>query len=345
MTHQEFREKVLSLTETEEQIKAGSFPELEFMRQLLWDAEKDADGNYFFSNRKMSVSPENYRLRFPISYSAAGNEFRLIIHTRFTELPFHYNEFVSINYVYSGRLTVRFPDKEMVLTNGMLILMNANVVHSLKMEQEEDIILGFQIQREYMNKDLLYGLNGSGPVVDFLLKSILGEKSDFTYTIFDFFSDEKMRFIFEEIFCEYLSPSLCGETLVQNYLRIFFISLIRSSSEQMSDFPDSHITKMLYYIEDHSRNCTLRSLADKFNFSPKYISSLLKEKTGKSFTQLMTDARMKLVCYLLANTDRTIQEIAVTCGYSNQSFFYRKFQECFHVTPKEYRESNRLLIQ
>lgn len=338
MKREEFREKILALTETEKRIKDGSFSDAEFMRQILWNAEKDSNGYYFFSNRKMSVSPEHYDLRFPISSNASGNEFRLIVHTRFTEVPFHYNEFISINYVYSGKLTVSFPDREIVLTRGMLILMNSNIVHSLKMVNEEDIILGCQIQNEYMNQDLLYGLSGTGSVVDFLLKSTLGERSSFRYTVFDFSVDERIRFIFEDMFCEYLSPSLCSQALVQNYLRILFIFLIRSSDAQMTGSPNSHITEMLYYIEEHSRDCTLKKLSEEFNFHPKYISSLLKEKTGKSFSELITDARMKLVCYLLINTDKPIQEIAVSCGYSNQSFFYQKFQESFHITPKEYRK-------
>lgn len=345
MKREKFREKVFSLTEVEEQLKDGNLSNTDFI-QTLWNAKKDADGNYYVENVKETLSPDNYHnLRTSISYAASENELRLIIHTRFTELPFHYDEFISVNYVYSGKLIVRFPDKEIVLTKGMLILMNTNIVHSLKVMNEEDVILGFQFHKEYMNKDLLYGLNGSGPVFDFLFKSIFGgsEKSNFKYKIFDFSNDQKMIYIFEEIFCEYLEPSLCGTALIRNYLRIFFIYLIRSSNEQMTDFSDSNITKMLYYIEENSRDCTLKSLSAEFNFNPKYISSLLKEKTGKSFTELLTSARMTLVCYLLTNTNKPIQEIAITCGYTNQSFFYQKFQELYHVTPKDYRKNKRNL--
>lgn len=339
MTPEDFRKKVLALTETEEKLKNGDYPSAKFDRQVLWNAQKDGQGYYFFSNRKMTFSPADYELRFPISFAALGNRLRLLIHTRFTKVPFHYNEFISVNFVYSGRLQLQFPDREVTLRAGQLILMNANIIHSLRMDAVEDIILSIQIQQDYMKKELLYDISGGGFVTDFLLKSILGEDTDFTYHIFDFSGDSRMRFLFEELFCEYLEPSLCSAAIVENYMHIFFILLIRSSASRINASFDNKIISILKYIEEHSRRCTLGELSERFNFHQKYISALLKEKTGKTFTEILTQAKMKEVCHLLENTEKPIKEIAEMCGYSNQTFFYRKFEEMYCMTPKKYREN------
>lgn len=344
MNHLEFREKILALTDTEIKIKSGEFTNNEFMHQVLIDAVKDENGYYFFSNNKMynSKSSDKFLLRKTFSYTTNSGKLRLLIHTRFTELPFHYNEFISINYVYSGKMIVRFTDgRELTLTQGMMILMNKGIVHSIRLTDEDDIIFGIQIQTEYMKKELLFGLEGSGIVINFLLKSVMGEKSDFTYTLFHFDENSSMKFIFEEMFCEYLDPGSCGETLIQNYMKILFIQLIRSSDQHMNNFRDSKITSILYYIEEHSRDCTLDMLAGEFGFNPKYISSLLKEKTGKSFMELLTESRMKSVCYLLINTDLSIRDISYSCGYSNHTFFYQKFFSMYNMSPKEYRNHHR----
>lgn len=338
MTHEEFNKKVLALTETEEKLKAGEFSAKEFQAEALWDAKKDKNGYYYFTNHKFSFSPQNYKLRLPITYSTKGNYLRLIIHTRFSEIPFHYDEFISVQYIYSGKMHLRFLDHELTLTAGQLILMNSNVIHSFRMEKEEDIVFSIQIQNEYMKKELLYGISGTGAVADFLLKSILREDSDFTYERFDFSNDIRMRFLFQDLFCEYLEPSLCGNALVQDLMRIFFILLIRSSSDKMEDSRDKKIIDMLKYIEDNSRSCTLNDLAQQFNFSAKYISYILKEKTGKTFSELLSQAKMKNICFFLENTDKPIQKIAEMCGYSNQSFFYKKFKELYGLSPKEYRK-------
>lgn len=344
MNHLEFREKILALTDTEMKIQSGEFTNNEFMHQVLIDAVKDENGYYFFSNNKMTnlKSADKFLLRKTFSYTTNPGKLRLIIHTRFTELPFHYDEFISINYVYSGKMIVRFTDgRELTLTQGMMILMNKGIVHSIRLTDEDDMIFGIQIQTEYMKKELLFGLEGSGIVIDFLLKSVMGEKSDFTYTLFHFDENSNMNFIFEEMFCEYLDPGSCGETLIQNYMKILFIQLIRSSDQHMNNFKDSKITNILYYIEEHSRDCTLDMLAGEFGFNPKYISSLLKEKTGKSFMELLTESRMKSVCYLLINTDLSIRDISYSCGYSNHTFFYQKFFSMYNMSPKEYRNQHR----
>ena len=109
----------------------------------------------------------------------------------------------------------------------------------------------------------------------------------------------------------------------------------------MNNFRDSKITGILYFIEEHSRDCTLDMLAKEFGFNPKYISSLLKEKTGKSFMELLTESRMKSVCYLLINTDLPIRDISYTCGYSNHTFFYQKFVSIYKMSPKEYRNRHK----
>lgn len=344
MNHSEFREKILALTDTEMKIKSGEFTNEEFTDQVLIDAVKDKNGYYFFSNKKMTNPKltDEFLLRKILSYTTNPEKLRLLVHTRFTELPFHYDEFISINYVYSGKMIVCFTDgQELTLTQGMMVFMNKGIVHSMRLADEDDIIFGIQIPTEYMKKELLFGLEGSGILFDFLLKSVMGEKSDFTYTLFHFDENSSINFIFEEMFCEYLDPGSCGETLIQNYMKILFIEIIRSSDQHTDNFRDSKITSILYYIEDHSRDCTLDMLAKEFGFNPKYISSLIKEKTGKSFMELLTESRMKSVCYLLINTDLPIRDISYACGYSNHTFFYQKFASIYEMSPKEYRNLHK----
>lgn len=339
MTQEEFKEKVLALTPTEERIKSGKFSQQEFLKQVLWDARLDDRGYYYFSNRKMTVAPENYSLRFPIVYSPSENSLRLLIHTRFTKIPYCYCEFIGIHYVYSGKMISQFPGEDpFTLTKGQLIMINENVPNSFEMQSETDVIFGIQIQKDYLKKELLYGISGNNAVADFLIKSLFGDKTDFSYKIFDFSEMPRMTSLLIDLFCEYLDPSLCGKELVQDYMHIFFILLIRASGEYFTHPQDRNIIKILEFIEKNSRNCTLDLIAKEFKYNPKYVSNLLKKKTGYSFSELLIQARMKSICYFLTNTKKPVEEIAAMCGYTNQTFFYRKFKEIYHMTPHEYRE-------
>lgn len=56
------------------------------------------------------------------------------------------------------------------------------------------------------------------------------------------------------------------------------------------------------YIESNSDSATLYSIAKHFGYHHVYLSRLLPEKTGKSFSMLLLDARMrraKLLCIFI----------------------------------------------
>ncbi len=71
--------------------------------------------------------------------------------------------------------------------------------------------------------------------------------------------------------------------------------------------------------------------------SPSHFSRLLKERTGRSFTELLRQCRVDLACELLVKTDRSLAEIGGACGFCDQSYFTRVFQDVKGATPKQFR--------
>jgi AraC-like DNA-binding protein len=57
--------------------------------------------------------------------------------------------------------------------------------------------------------------------------------------------------------------------------------------------------------------------------SPSHFSHLLKERTGRSFTELLRQCRVDLACELLLHTEETLAAVAVRCGFCDQSYFTR----------------------
>ena len=46
---------------------------------------------------------------------------------------------------------------------------------------------------------------------------------------------------------------------------------------------------------------------------------------------------MDYACQLLADTDRTVQQIAAELNFSNRTHFYKLFAEHTGMTPRQYR--------
>ncbi|HAK95480.1 MAG TPA: hypothetical protein DCM87_10850 [Planctomycetes bacterium] len=85
------------------------------------------------------------------------------------------------------------------------------------------------------------------------------------------------------------------------------------------------------------RRVTLDDVAAAVYLSPKYVSRLFKEATGKSFTEFRSEALVERARELLAETGSSIAGIAAELGYENPESFIRVFKKVSRMTPREFR--------
>lgn len=83
--------------------------------------------------------------------------------------------------------------------------------------------------------------------------------------------------------------------------------------------------------------CTLEKLAEEMGYSYVYLSRYFKERTGLSFTDYVNQKRVSEVCARLAETDESITQAALNCGFHSLRSFHRIFREQTGLTPSEYR--------
>lgn len=91
------------------------------------------------------------------------------------------------------------------------------------------------------------------------------------------------------------------------------------------------------YIDNHlSEELSLDTVASKVFLSPKYLSKIFKEETGKNYVEYVTEKRMEKALELMENRNMTIEQIANTVGYGTTAYFIKKFKEKNGYTPKNY---------
>lgn len=92
------------------------------------------------------------------------------------------------------------------------------------------------------------------------------------------------------------------------------------------------------YIKEHlSDEINMALIANQLNLSYTYFSKLFKKETGQTFTQYITDVKMKMAARMLLEGKRT-SEIAEGLGYLLPQNFNRAFFNYWHCTPGEYRK-------
>lgn len=262
--------------------------------------------------------------------------------TRFSVVPPHKHDYLEMNYIYSGNCVARINDRETMLTEGDVCVMDVGVTHTIYPTGEDDIVLNCLMHHSYFNALFIERLTQSGPVAKFLASALNQYTEHDQYLLFHTSQNPLIKELFEDAFCEYLDPALCGSDVVDSYMTLIFIQLARcyqdSKEKEYHENKRNYLTEILRYIENNCISCTLKSTAEQFSFHPKYLSRAIRQATGQTFKELVTQAKLKRAAFLLRNTDQQIGSITEQCGWSNQTQFYKKFGETYGCTPKEYRD-------
>lgn len=95
------------------------------------------------------------------------------------------------------------------------------------------------------------------------------------------------------------------------------------------------------YIQQNymDNSLSLAVLAERFNYSPAYLSIFFKEQMGINFSYYLEELRMEHAIRLLRETNLSIAEISDRVGYNSSNSFCRAFKRIFDMSPGEYRRN------
>jgi AraC family transcriptional regulator len=97
---------------------------------------------------------------------------------------------------------------------------------------------------------------------------------------------------------------------------------------------------VLEYIDAHLETApSLEDLANVAGFSSFHFARLFKQSTGIAPHQYFSKRRVELATTLLREGRLSIAEIALRCGFANQSHFADVFRRALGVAPREYRRT------
>ena len=98
---------------------------------------------------------------------------------------------------------------------------------------------------------------------------------------------------------------------------------------------------VLDYIQNNfsDNELSLANLASTYHISSSHLARMIKEKTGSTFTEYITDTRMNHAKHYLSNyPELTIAAIAEKTGFSSQHYFSRAFKTYTGMSPNSYKK-------
>ena len=254
--------------------------------------------------------------------------------------PFHRQDFFFIDYAYHldyNALSAKF-DNLITVREGDCYIGQPFSGYALRGDSEGDdiVMIGVHIKKEAFFREYLPALSMDADMFRFFLDPQTDRFSD-EFIHLSFEQSSPVRTLLELMVIEYADKKEDTQMILKPMVLSLFMHIARRYRLEKPDVAaDSLSGRIIQYIHSHPETVTLKEIADHFSYHPNYISTLLHQELGKTFSQIVLEKRMDRAVILMKGTTLSIEEIAAMLGYSNHSNFYKAFREYYGKTPREY---------
>ena len=138
---------------------------------------------------------------------------------------------------------------------------------------------------------------------------------------------------------------LCLESVCRIWRQLLFRFLQMENIadiQKVETLQEQRIRLMLSYIHTHYfENITIEDIAKSANISKSECFRCFKGIVKKTPVDYLLDYRLSRAAGLLTNTEQTVLDIGLSCGFQNPSYFGKIFKEKCNVTPGQFRKQTR----
>lgn len=253
--------------------------------------------------------------------------------------PFHRQDFFFINYAYEGSYQALSEKYNNLITidEDECYIGQPYSGYALRADSDKDVtIVGILIRKDSFFHEYLPTVYTDAELFRFFIEPQSNKFSD-EFIHLSVTKDHVIRSLLELMVIEYADRKDDTQRILKSMLQTLMLEIARRYKiERTGGKKKSLSDRILEYMDDHSDVVTLKEIAERFNYHPNYISTLLHRSTGRKFSEILLEKRMARAILLMKNTSLSVEEIAAMLGYSDQSSFYKAFKNYYHVSPREY---------
>lgn len=157
-------------------------------------------------------------------------------------------------------------------------------------------------------------------------------------------TDPKLEFFAKSFHEEMQNEALGGKLYTESLANLFLIHLIRNYcvfkpqlQQDRGQLSERKLQQAVDYIQGNlAEDISLEAIATELNMSRYYFCRLFKKSTGISPYQYLIKSRIERAKKLLLQKHKSIADIALQVGFTNQSHFTKHFKRLVGVTPKKF---------
>ena len=307
--------KLSTVTDEEKKILAG---ERQIDRSLYMDGTRDViSGDKLLpSGRIITIRP----------------------HTRFVAFPEHSHDYVEMVYMCAGQTRHTVNGTEIVLHEGELLMLGQHARQAIAPAGEGDVAVNIILRPAFFSGTLPYLGEEETPLRRFVVSCLTGE-TEAGYLLFRVADVLPIQNLIENLLYTLTEQIPNRRGILQSTMGLLFAQLLNHTDALQFETPEQNaVLSTLRYIEEHYTDGSLTEIAAQLHYELPYLSRLIRQSTGRNYTELLQEKRLSQAAWLLRNTERKVDEISLSVGYENVSYFHRLFAARFGCSPKKYRD-------
>lgn len=275
----------------------------------------------------------------------AGKLFTIRPNTRFIAFPEHSHNYVEIIYMCSGsQRHIINGTAEVVLKKGEILLLNQHASHQTDAAGLNDIAINLIVLPQFFNTAIEM-IGSDNKISQFLFSGLAGKGHEIGYMHFNVTESLPVQNLMENLIWSVVNKQPNRRNINQITMGLLFLQLLGLTdcliAGESDTVADTIVMSAMTEVEQNYANAGLNSVAKRCNVSAAYVSSTVKEATGKTFKEHLMEKRLTKAANLLKSTTLSVGDIIVMVGYENTSYFYRIFTEKYGMSPKSYRMAER----
>lgn len=245
---------------------------------------------------------------------------------RYVHIPAHRHDFVELVFVFSGTCTHTVEGQSFQQGAGSFTIVNSFTSHEL-VAAPDCLCLTTKVRMDTFREFHI-------PNLPLLAVPVC----------FDCGDDAFMRDMLLTIYEQQTNEACYHDEIVSLLLQSVLIYCMQNFRDTVKFLYagtrlEGRMLEIMNYMFENYQNVTLRGLAHHFGYSEPYLCKLFREEVGSTFTQILRDFKLKQAKKLLQTTDKKLNAICDTIGYSDTTQFIRDFKQQYGNTPAKYRKA------
>lgn len=153
--------------------------------------------------------------------------------------------------------------------------------------------------------------------------------------------DRSITNYLSKIYSEFHRNDQYAGLAIESYFNELFIHLSRCRKKQVNEKKQLRLHDVKEVLTTtHLNPLSLTELSKMFQVHPVYLSKSFKQVFGLTITEYYRKCRINTSCRLLKETKLSLVEIALECGFYDQSHFCKYFQAIIGMSPLVYRKNS-----